>query len=441
MTELRNRLAKLGINPHSHRIASYLEIFLPEIHDEVEQSSQRLILNTLDTAKAVIDMMFLERPDTMSLEQNRHSNRQSAKKVVNESLDEFGRRMLKSYDIDVLGKTKGKNRELYGNLITETRNNIIEGVLRKVFFKFGKDQPHIMEKYLRQESSMFHLLPESSVFRGKVETQLKQAYIFSDPMNWLWDPSQPFHSAIECIYHQARRKLGLGIDKSAEHSISTSQAPVSSSFQFDKDTPVPPGWSIEDVKLALLLRERDPPVSYREIASQYLPKKSSTSVFQMRKFVLEAQGTYKKDMKKNSRKKFWTQERNNLLVSAVKASEDWEGIVKKHFSSSSVKSCKEAYKKAIRAGKSQLSKEQVQDRSQQSLDVDLDEEATETQEIQPDIQDLDQSCSALSPTSRSSEAPAGAAKLVHDQTPSDTNASAKKRKRETGDEIEQIKKL
>jgi hypothetical protein len=442
VTELRNRLAKLGINPASRKMSSYLEVFLPEIHDEVEQSSQRLILSTLDTAKGIIDMMFLERPDTMSLEKSRrHANRLSTEKTVNELVDEFGQRMLKSHDIEVLGKTQGKNRELYGNLITETRDGIIEGVLRKVFFKFGKDQPHIMEKYLRQESSMFHLLPESSAFRGKVETQLKQAYIFNDPLKWLWKPSQPFHSAIECMYHQARRKLGLGIDKSADHSKSTSQAPVSSSFQLDKDTLVPPGWSIEDVNLTLLLRERDPPVPYREIVSQHLPQKSVTDTCKMLKLVLEAQGTYKKGTNKYPRKKFWTQERNNLLVSAVKAREDWEDIIKNYFPCASIHSCKAAYRKAILDSKSQLSKKQVQDGSQQSSNVDLDEEAPEAQEIQPDTQDFDQSCSALAPAPRSSKASAGVAKLIHGQTPSDTNAPAKKRKRETGDEIEQIKKL
>jgi hypothetical protein len=436
--ELRHRLAKLGIKPSNNKMSTYLEVFLPEIHDEVEQSSQRLILSTLDTAKAIIDMMFLERPDIMSLEQCRHHvNHQSTEKTVNELVDEFGRRMLKSHGIEVLGKIQGKNRELYGNLITETRNGIIEGALRKVFFKFGKDQPHIMEMYLRQESSTFHLLPESSAFRGKVETQLKQGYIFNDPLNWLWKPSQPFHSAIECMYHQARRKLGLGIDKSADHSKSTSQAPVSSSFQLDKDALVPTGWSIEDVNLVLLLREHDPPVPYKEIKSQYFPQKSVDGICKMRKLVLEAQGTYKKSSKRIPPKRFWTQERNNLLVSAVEAREDWKDIVKKYFPCASVQSCKAAYQSCkaayratILASKSQLNKEQVQDGSQQSSDVDLDEEAPEAQEIQPDTPDLNQSCSALTLAPRSSKASAGVAELVHGQTPSDTNAPAKKRKRD-----------
>ena len=66
------------------------------------------------------------------------------------------------------------------------------------------------------------------------------------------------------MYQQARQKLGLGIDKSAESLIPTFQAPVPTSFRFNQDTP---GY-IEDVKFALWLCERDPPV----------PGDSSTSV-------------------------------------------------------------------------------------------------------------------------------------------------------------------
>ena len=53
------------------------------------------------------------------------------------------------------------------------------------------------------------------------------------------------------MYQQARQKLGLGIDKSAESLIPTFQAPVPTSFRFNQDTP---GY-IEDVKFALWLCE------------------------------------------------------------------------------------------------------------------------------------------------------------------------------------------
>ena len=93
------------------------------------------------------------------------------------------------------------------------------------------------------------------------------------------------------MYLQARQKLGLGIGESAVPSLLTSQALGSSSFQLDKDVELPPGWTLEEVNLVLLLRERDPPVTYKQIQSQYLPSKLLSSLDKVRTKVLKAHGT------------------------------------------------------------------------------------------------------------------------------------------------------
>lgn len=158
----------------------YLAVFISEIHDEVEASCRESITETLHTAKAMLRVMFQENPDIMDVRP--HAGRRLDESSVKPKtiLKDFATRTMELLNINVFDEKHYRPQDVYASVLRETKNGILEEIICDTFAILTKEQPLLIEKFLRQDREDFHLLSEASAFRNQAKIQLRARYISRD---------------------------------------------------------------------------------------------------------------------------------------------------------------------------------------------------------------------------------------------------------------------